>query len=122
MTKVLEIVRSKSIQEVRSAVAADLRKHGGMKFIGFDNIEYAPAAEALAWPAMGTVFEVIGGSLTSQGVTRPGGYQTVGHVMAGLGYKNPEEAHHAAHWIGCHCHGEITGNIVADRIEGLNTP
>jgi hypothetical protein len=110
-----------SVQDLRLAVAKDLRQHGDMKFIGFDNIEHAEPDKALGWPASGTIFEIIAGSLTKNGVSKEDGYNTLGDVMSGLGYQDKDEAHSAAHWIGCHCHGEITGDIVADRIEGLNT-
>lgn len=110
-----------SIQALRLAVAHDLRQNGDMTHIGYDNIESVEPETALNWPAAGTIFELIGGSLTKHGAPKEGGYNTLGDVMSGLGYDDQEEAHEAAHWIGCHCHGIITGNIVADRLEGLNT-
>lgn len=121
MVKTAAKRRTMSIEDLRLAVARDLRKNGDMTFIGFDNLEYKDPTTALNLLAGGTVFEIIGGHLVKNGAPKKGGYKTVGDVMSGLGFTDPKEAHDAAHWIGCHCHGSITGDIVADRIEGLNT-
>lgn len=110
-----------SLTQLRQAVADDLRKQGNMTFTGYDNLELVPPADAMTWNIGGTIFEVIAGSLMSHQVMPPTGYRTIGDVMAALGYTDPVEAHDQAHWIGCHCHGPITANLVADRIEGLNS-
>jgi len=109
-----------TVQELRQAVVEDLRRYGKMTFIGFDNLEYIPANEALNQPICGTVFEIIAGSLTKNGAPKVGGYKTIGDVMAGLGYTEAGAAHRVAHEIGCHCHGPISGYTAARQLEALN--
>lgn len=121
MTTTVLARRTKSIEAVRQTVADDLRKHVDLPFIGFDNLEQMQPAVALAQPIMGTMFDLIAGSLNEQGLTPEGGYQTIGQVMSGLGYDDPETAHENAHWIGCHCHDIADLGVVADRLETLNT-
>lgn len=109
----------RTAQDVRNAVSVAMRAFGKKRFDGFESLEYTSSKYALECKVNSTVFAAVGDALEEAGV--PGPHNTLGDVMTGLGVTNSEDAHMAAHDIGCYCHGDVTGERAADAIDRITS-
>lgn len=116
--------------DLLEAIALALEARGTEKTAGFEGIEHRGAKEVLAASSKDTVFGWIAEELTTLGVV--GDMTTVGGTLAAMGIVGDNRngkvisdhtaRHHAAHAVGCHCHGlEITAEDAAKRVRGLKS-
>lgn len=126
--------RPASRDEMLALVAEMLKMRSGEVFTGFDGLEfedhdrvcslmvgskhsYRNAAGKETPP---TIFAAIAACMVECRWGNPSEYNTIGDVLAGLGYEEPALAWRIAHELGCNCKGElITARRAAWRVRQL---
>ncbi|MEX0918336.1 MAG: hypothetical protein WDZ93_04235 [Candidatus Paceibacterota bacterium] len=119
--------------DLLEAVALALEARGSQQTKGYEGIERRKAEDVLAASADTTVFGWIAEEMAELGVKAS--MNTVGETLSALGVHGGEGGirgfagaimtdqhalHHAAHTIGCHCHGAvITAQDAAGRVRSL---